>query len=74
MTRISCDKGFETRAGDYRKSNGEYVSVEGTVVTCSRCGHSEFAFGTHAASEKRCLAELNENCPEGENNYYEVMG
>ena len=64
--RISCGKGYETRTSD------SGTPVEGVTVTCSRCGASEFAFGTHRGSEKRCLVQLNEGCPKNENNFYEV--
>jgi len=44
--------------------------VPGVKVTCPECGHSTESFGTKAASVRRCLVMLREECPEGENNYY----
>jgi len=46
--------------------------VETTIVECRRCGKEKTAYGTHGRSKKRALALLNENCPRGENNFYEV--
>ena len=44
--------------------------VDGVEVSCSRCGHSTTAYGTGEGSVKRCLVQLREECPEGENNFY----
>lgn len=49
---------------------GDYGDIESVRVTCSKCGHETESFGTGDASIKRCLALLNEECPNGENNYY----
>lgn len=51
--------------------NENGYEVEGVVATCSKCGHSTESFGTSDASINRCLALLNEECPNGENNFYE---
>lgn len=45
-------------------------SVAGVTATCSRCGHVTQSFGTEEPSVKRCLAILNAECPNGENNFY----
>ena len=50
--------------------NDDGYDVDGVLVTCSRCGHSEESFGTGEASVRRCCALLRENCPLGEANYY----
>lgn len=44
--------------------------IPGVLVTCSLCDHSEEAGGRSHASIKRCLAQMRQNCPEGENNFY----
>lgn len=44
--------------------------VPGCVATCSQCQHKEESFGDGIKSQKRCLAMLRENCPEGESNFY----
>lgn len=44
--------------------------IDGVSVTCTDCGHEETAGGTSEASVKRCLAQMGENCPEGERNFY----
>ena len=64
--KIPCTLSYETR------DNERGIPVEGTLIACGRCGASEFAFGTHQNSIERCLSTLNENCPKGENNYYEI--
>ena len=56
----------------YVELEGDYGTVEGVVVTCDRCGHSEESFGTGEPSLKRCAYLLRENCPGDEQNYYEV--
>ena len=55
----------------------EYVAVPfngkeilGVLVTCPLCEHAEEAGGRSEASIKRCLAQMRQNCPEGENNFY----
>jgi len=55
---------------DYVEVEGDYGSVEGVEVTCSRCGHSEQSAGTHDSSIGRCAALLRENCPRGEKYFY----
>ena len=55
---------------EYDELEGEYCPVEGVRATCERCGHFTESFGTSEASILRCLALLNEECPEEENNLY----
>ena len=58
----------------------EYCSIEdeygrevlGVRVTCNKCGHSEESFGQSEKSIKRCLYLLHENCPNNEDNWYEI--
>lgn len=56
----------------YVELDGDYGSVEGVEVTCDRCGQSQESFGTDDRSLRRCARLLRENCPNGENNFYEV--
>ena len=65
--KVSCDVGY-----DEFESEAGYGYVQGTVVTCGRCGHQTRAGGQHDGSIKRCLVTLREECPNGENNYYEA--
>ncbi len=51
--------------------NDEGHDVAGVVATCSRCDHQTESFGTSERSVRRCLVLMREECPEGENNYYE---
>jgi len=53
---------------DEEELDGDYGAVAGVVVTCSRCGSSEESFGTTAASVRRCMYLLREQC--SERNYY----
>jgi len=55
---------------DYVELEGDYATVEGVCVTCSRCGHESESYGTSDASVRRCLVLLREECPNGERNYY----
>ena len=51
---------------------GDYGSSDGIVAECSRCGHRTCSAGTSGASVKRCGAKMREECPLGENNFYEA--
>lgn len=53
---------------------GDYGPVDGLCITCERCGHEVEVFGTSDASARRGGAMLREECPNGENNYYDVSG
>lgn len=48
--------------------------IPGVVVICTQCDHAEEAGGRSDASVRRCLAQMRENCPEGENNFYVQEG
>lgn len=50
---------------------GDYAPVAGLCVTCSRCNHQVEVFGTSDRSIRRALVMLRDECPEGENNFYE---
>lgn len=54
--------------------NDEGYEIEGIAVCCGECLHTEEAFGTGADSVRYACKQLNENCPEGENNFYAVPG
>ncbi len=56
----------------YVEVEGDFGFVEGVEVTCDKCGHSEKSGGTEDPSLRRCAFLLKENCPWGENNYYDV--
>jgi len=51
---------------------GEYGLVDGICLTCERCGHSVEVAGTSDRSARRGAIMLREECPENEDNYYEV--
>lgn len=65
--RITCSVEY---SDDIEDKNGKILS--GVIVTCTKCGHSTQSFGQSERSINRCLALLCEECPEGENNWYEV--
>lgn len=64
MAKIKC----EVSSGTEENENG--YEVDCIRVRCSKCGHEEMSYGDGDNSVKRCFALLNENCPEGENNFY----
>lgn len=64
MAKIKCDI-EET----YIENENGY-DVLSVIATCSKCGHTTESFGTSESSINRCLALMNEECPECENNFY----
>ncbi|MGC1469818.1 MAG: hypothetical protein WA793_10590 [Sphingorhabdus sp.] len=52
--------------------DGEYGLVEGLRVSCERCGHEVTVFGTGSASARRAAIMLRDECPNEENNFYDV--
>ena len=64
MSRVTIDV-------TYTELEGDYGPVEGIIVTCSKCGHSVEVFGTSDRSIYRGAIGLREECPNGENNFYE---
>lgn len=65
MAKIKC----AVEETELENENG--YDVPGVTATCGKCGHTTESFGTGEASINRCLALLNEECPKGENNFYE---
>jgi hypothetical protein len=51
---------------------GDYGQVDGICLACERCGHEVEVAGTSGASARRGAAMLREECPNGENNFYDV--
>ena len=64
MSRIKCDI-----TTTYLINDSGY-DVDGISATCSKCGHTTESFGVSERSIARCLALMNEECPQNENNYY----
>ncbi len=50
--------------------DGDYATVPGLCLTCTRCDHQVEVFGTEGPSLRRGLVMLREECPYGENNFY----
>jgi hypothetical protein len=51
---------------------GDYGTVDGIRLTCERCGHSVEVAGTSDRSARRGAIMLREECPEGEDNFYDA--
>lgn len=51
---------------------GDYGTVEGIRLTCERCDHSVEVAGTSDRSARRGAIMLREECPEAEDNFYDV--
>ena len=67
MARVSCD------VVEIELENDSGHTVDSIRVICRRCDEETEAFGRTSASVRRCLAELRENCPMNETNYYTAM-
>ena len=62
--RILCEIEEIELEGDH----GEMVP--GVCARCSACEHQTESYGTSAASIRRCLVLMCEECPQQENNFY----
>lgn len=51
---------------------GDYAQVDGLCLVCERCGHEVEVAGTTGASARRGAVMLREECPNGEDNFYDV--
>lgn len=52
--------------------DGDYGMVPSIEAVCSKCGHTVEVFGQDDPSIRRAGHMLREECPSGENNYYEA--
>lgn len=50
--------------------DGDFGTTPGVRATCGRCDHETESFGTGAASVRRCLVLMREECPQCEENFY----
>ena len=50
--------------------DGDYGTVPGLIITCTRCRHSVEVFGTEDSSVKRGAVMLRDECPLDEDNFY----
>jgi hypothetical protein len=57
---------------DHTDVEGESGQVEGLYLVCARCGHEVEVAGATGASARRGAIMLREQCPKGENNFYDV--
>lgn len=57
---------------DYISLDGDYGNeIPSVSATCGRCGYETESYGQSEASILRCLVLMREDCPEGEENWYE---
>lgn len=54
--------------------DGDYGTVMGLIVTCTRCNHTVEVGGTHEGSAAAAAAMLRRECPYQENNFYLTTG
>lgn len=66
MNKVKCEVEYTT---DY---NDDGYEVDSVLVTCKKCGYQVSSFGDGLNSINRCLALLNEECENYENNFYVV--
>ena len=66
MARVKCIIEEIELEGDYGND------IDSVSATCTRCGLVTESYGTEEVSVNRCLALLNEECPNGEDNFYVV--
>lgn len=57
---------------DQSETEGDYGYAPCLRMTCERCGHEVTVYGASDASARRGAYMLREECPNGENNYYDV--
>lgn len=57
---------------DVTEIDGDYGTYEGTIVTCSRCGHEVQVGGSHEGAWRRAAIMLREECPRSEQNFYDI--
>ena len=50
--------------------DGDYGTVPGLIITCTRCQHSVEVFGIEEPSVKRGAVMLRNECPFDEDNFY----
>ena len=68
MSRIECEVEYSSQENDYGTESDCVLAI------CPKCGHQTESWGNSETSIKRCLVLLNEECPEGENNFYVESG
>ncbi len=44
--------------------------IDSVRARCTHCDHETEAYGTSDRSIRRCLVQMREECPRGENNFY----
>jgi hypothetical protein len=64
MARVSVSVFNE----DVENENGRFV--DGTVLTCDKCGHRVEVLGSSDSSIGYGFVKMREECPNSENNFY----
>lgn len=68
--KVHCEIEEIELEGDYTDHLDNPVLIASVCARCSRCGHETESYGTSAASVRRCLVLMREECPEDEGNWY----
>lgn len=53
-------------------TNDKGLQIDSVRVSCSRCGYETETYGRGENSIMRCVAMLHDECPEEEDNFYEI--
>lgn len=53
-------------------TNDRGHQIDSVRVSCGRCGYETESFGRGENSILRCLAMMRDECPEEEENFYEI--
>jgi len=64
--RVHCEIEGVSLAGDYGNS------VDGILVTCTKCQHELEAYGEQGRSVRYALATMREECPRKRRNRYYI--
>jgi ribosomal protein S27E len=64
MAKIKCEIIYDTEVNDYGTDSPCVRAI------CSKCQHETMSYGDSDSSVTRCLALMNEECPNCENNFY----
>jgi len=64
MQIIKCEIIHDSVTNDYGTQTPCVYAI------CSKCQHETMSYGDSENSVLRCLALMNEECPECENNFY----
>jgi len=64
MSIVKCIIDYSTT------ENNNGYETDCMFVECKKCAYETMSYGHSEESIKRCLALMNEECPENESNFY----